>query len=192
MKKRILILMGLALYAMAGFVPLASSAPNWGQVQCGNTATLIYPGGPYLSFIVQNQTPNNAVYLGPGSVLTATTGPVYNLVVNAGGSGYTTANGLSVTGGTGTAATVNITALAGVIQTVTINAIGSGYTLGDILTIVQGGGSAGTAKVVGLSNSGGILLSSATGVAYVSNNGAEQWYCITSSGTATVGYTVRK
>lgn len=37
----------------------------------------------------------------------------------------------------------------------------------------------------------GIFLSTATGTAYTGMNGAEVWYCITSSGTATVGVTIR-
>ena len=38
---------------------------------------------------------------------------------------------------------------------------------------------------------GGILLSTTTGIAYVAENTGETWYCITASSTATVGYTRR-
>ena len=37
----------------------------------------------------------------------------------------------------------------------------------------------------------GIYLSSATGTGFIVNKESGSWYCITSSGTATVGYQVR-
>ena len=54
------------------------------------------------------------------------------------GSGYTTANGLATTGGTGTGCTVNITESTGPITTVTIADPGNGYTAADVLHVVQG------------------------------------------------------
>ncbi len=55
------------------------------------------------------------------------------------GTGYSTANSVPTTGGTGTGLTVNIVAVAGNITTVTLLNAGSGYTLGDTITIAQVG-----------------------------------------------------
>ena len=62
-----------------------------------------------------------------------------------GGTGYTTANGLTTTvtsivpSSAGTGCTVDITAVAGAVTVIAINAIGQQYSVGDILTVVQGG-----------------------------------------------------
>ena len=65
--------------------------------------------------------------------------------ISAAGSGYSTANDIATTGGTGTGLKVNITAVnAGAVTTVTISDddIGYGYSVGDIITITGGGGNA--------------------------------------------------
>jgi hypothetical protein len=60
-----------------------------------------------------------------------------------GGTGYSVANDILTTGGTGTGLTVNITAVAtGVITGITIAFSGSGYTIGDVITITTGNGNA--------------------------------------------------
>ena len=62
-----------------------------------------------------------------------------------GGTGYTTANGLTTTvtsivpSSAGTGCTVDITAVAGAVTVIAINAVGQQYSVGDILTVVQGG-----------------------------------------------------
>jgi hypothetical protein len=63
-----------------------------------------------------------------------------------GGSGYSTSNGVSVTGGSGTGMLVNIVASAGAITSVTIVNPGSGYLNGETLTV--SGGTGGTFNLV--------------------------------------------
>mgnify|MGYP001241708226 FL=1 len=58
------------------------------------------------------------------------------------GTGYTTANNVAVTGGTGSGLTFNIVALAGVIQSVTIASRGTGYLQNQVVTIAGGGANA--------------------------------------------------
>ena len=60
------------------------------------------------------------------------------------GTGYSTASGLSTTGGTGTGMLVDIVDTAGAITSVTIVDVGSGYVATDSITVVQGGGSGGS------------------------------------------------
>jgi len=65
--------------------------------------------------------------------------------VTAGGTGYSVANDLVTTGGTGTGLKVNITTVnAGVVTAVTISPddVGYGYSVGDVLTITGSGGNA--------------------------------------------------
>lgn len=59
-----------------------------------------------------------------------------------GSSGYTSATGVSTTGGTGTGCTVDTTVVNGIITSIVINTAGSGYAIGDILNISGGDGTA--------------------------------------------------
>ncbi len=54
------------------------------------------------------------------------------------GSGYSTANNIATTGGSGLGLTVDITTIIGSVDAVTINNAGSGYNLYDTITIVGG------------------------------------------------------
>ncbi len=77
--------------------------------------------------------------------LKLTTERVNNVLTTStlsGGTGYTTANNVATTGGTGTGLAVNIVALAGVIQSITLYNSGNGYTAGDAITISTGGANA--------------------------------------------------
>lgn len=67
-----------------------------------------------------------------------------------GGSGYQDANGIPVTGGTGSGLTVNIITNMGEVINWAIANSGSGYTVGDVLTISTGGNNA-TFQVVNVS-----------------------------------------
>ncbi len=42
------------------------------------------------------------------------------------------------------------------------------------------------------SSTGGLYLSTNTGAIFTTNSEAGNWYCITASGTATVGYTIKR
>ena len=60
-----------------------------------------------------------------------------NLGTLSGGTGYTTATGVSATGGTGSSLTVDITASSGVITNVVINNGGTGYVADETVTILN-------------------------------------------------------
>ena len=60
-----------------------------------------------------------------------------NLASLVGGTGYSTATGVSATGGDGSSLSVDITASAGSITNVTINNAGTGYTAGNTVTILN-------------------------------------------------------
>ena len=82
-----------------------------------------------------------APYLAPMLNKPNTIAVAFNTLV--GGSGYSVANDIATTGGTGTGLKVNITAVnAGAVTTVTISDddIGYGYSVGDVITITGGGG----------------------------------------------------
>jgi len=62
-----------------------------------------------------------------------------SIVKNATGTGYSTGNGISTSGGTGTGLTVDIlTAFAGKVGDIKISNSGTGYTDGDIITVDGG------------------------------------------------------
>lgn len=66
-------------------------------------------------------------------------GTVNKIVLLASGSGYTTADGLTVTGGSGTGLRVNVTAnTSGVVTLIEIFSPGNNYKAGDLITIVGG------------------------------------------------------
>ena len=62
---------------------------------------------------------------------------VVAVVTNGGGGGFTAATGVSTSGGTGSALTVNTTVSNGIITAAAINAGGSDYTPSDTLTITN-------------------------------------------------------
>ena len=63
-------------------------------------------------------------------------------VITSGGTGYVTAVGVAVTGGSGAGMQVDITAVAGVITGVIISAQGAGYVAGETVTVSGGGNNA--------------------------------------------------
>ena len=92
------------------------------------TAAAVNAGGSgYLANETVTITNANA-----GKVLT------FNLATLSGGTGYTTATGVSATGGTGSSLTVDITANpSGVITNVVINDGGTGYAADETVTILN-------------------------------------------------------
>jgi len=82
----------------------------------------------------------------------AVDGAVYNIKVSAGGSGYTSAPNITITGdGTGLAATAEIT--AGVVTRINITNPGSGYN--QVAVTLSGGGGSGATAYAVLSPKGG-------------------------------------
>lgn len=87
------------------------------------------------------------------------TGPITSLTLSVAGTTYAAASGVSLTGGTGSGAKVNILTVDGItgaILTISLNTAGTGYTVGDILT-VSGGDGAGRVVVANVSVSGKII-----------------------------------
>jgi hypothetical protein len=74
---------------------------------------------------------------------TNATGGVLKFTLTNAGSGYTngTYTNISLTGGTGTGATANITVAGNVVTAVVINGHGVNYTVGNVLSATFGGGS---------------------------------------------------
>lgn len=69
----------------------------------------------------------------------AVPGPVADLGIFRGGSGYTTGNGIATTGGSGSGLTVNIvTNNAGVVTSVVASSRGNGYKSADVITVAGG------------------------------------------------------
>lgn len=95
----------------------------------------------------------NGVELEYGTV--ATPGPVGNVAINNGGSGYVSASSVATTGGSGSGLTVNIIANAsGQVTSVVPSSRGNGYVAGDLITIA-GGNLNGTFWVTNVQNSNG-------------------------------------
>lgn len=69
-------------------------------------------------------------------------GAVDSVSVSAGGTGYSTATNVAVTGGSGTDLTVDITADSGVVTAATVNFPGEGYIDGESVTVTGGNGDA--------------------------------------------------
>lgn len=81
-----------------------------------------------------------------------TGGGVTGAIVTAGGSGYTSAPSVSVTGGGGTGATATATVNGGVVSQVQMTNIGTGYTSAPTIGFTGGGGSAAAATATILNN----------------------------------------
>ena len=115
---------------------------------------------PRPAWLFENQTGTLGTNLTGSSVYVGVAGTVRGILAGkegvqgtvavlgsilTGGTGYTTANGLTTTvtsivpSSAGTGCTVDITAVAGAVTVIAINAIGQQYSVGDILTVVQGG-----------------------------------------------------
>ena len=100
-----------------------------------------------------------------------------NLGTLSGGTGYTTASNVSVSGGSGSNLTVDITAVAGSLANVVINNAGTGYSAGETITILN-------ANATGVKTLGTI---SAAGTGYT--EGTTTGVATSSSGSGT-GLTV--
>ena len=127
---------------------------------------IMYDGTQFYAYTdLPSTLPDNLKYVGSlttvpssgGATATATallngTG-VNSVTVNNGGTGYTSAPTVALTGGGGTGATATATIASGVVTSVTITNAGTGYTSAPTVAFSGGGGSgaAGTAVLVGTS-----------------------------------------
>lgn len=101
-------------------------------------------GSQYI-IIVANQTNGYFLWDRANFYTSGTLAP--NITVTDGGSGYTSAPAVGITGGSGTGAAATATVENGMVVSITITNPGSGYVIGDTVTIgfSGGGGSGATA-----------------------------------------------
>ena len=104
------------------------------------------------------------------------------------GTLYSTANGLTTTGGTGTGLTVDVTASGGAVTGITINNKGSGYTVNDTITIV-GGSTRGAVTATGSLTAGdGYAEENGTTVATTGGTGTGLTVGVTASAAGEVAF----
>jgi hypothetical protein len=77
---------------------------------------------------------------------------VASVSLSAGGSGYTSAPGVAITGGSGSGAAATAGVSGGAVVSLTLTNPGSGYAAGDTLTVVFGGPGTGAAATATLSS----------------------------------------
>ena len=93
------------------------------------------------------KTVGNTTYIPSGSV--------QNLTVNSGGTGYSNANNVVTTGGSGSGLTEDISVDAGVITSANVSSSGSGYIANE--TVSVSGGTGGTLTISSVNSSGYFL-----------------------------------
>lgn len=93
------------------------------------------------------KTVGNTTYIPSGSV--------QNLTVNSGGTGYSNANNVATTGGSGSGLTVDISVDAGVITSANVSSSGSDYIADE--TVSVSGGTSGTLRISSVNSSGYFL-----------------------------------
>lgn len=81
----------------------------------------------------------------PGFTHTRVQNGVTAITIGAGGSGYTSAPTVTLTGGGGTGATAEATVSGGVVTKITVTNSGSGYTTAPTVALAGGGGTGATA-----------------------------------------------
>lgn len=117
-------------------------------------------------------------------------------VITNGGTGYTSAPTVSVTGGGGSGATVTATVTAGVVTALTVTNRGSGYTSAPTISFSGGGGSGaaatgGIGPVVSVTvNNGGTGYNGFAYVRFAGGGGTGATGTVASSGGVITGITV--
>lgn len=109
-------------------VTLTTSNANPGTYVLGTTN--IYNTASYTSNF-------NNVELAYATI--AVPGPVADVSLSNGGTGYSSGTSVATTGGTGSGLTVNIVAnTSGIVTSATVSSQGSGYLAGDLVTVAGG------------------------------------------------------
>ncbi|USZ80549.1 putative tail protein [Serratia phage MQ-4] len=103
------------------------------------------------------------ILLAPGFTHTRVTGGVTAITLSAGGTGYTAAPAVSITGGGGTGATATATVSGGVVTGVTITNHGSGYTSAPTVAFTGGGGT-GAAATAAFGSTANAVVSEMIGI----------------------------
>ena len=146
--------------------------------------------GPVTSINIDNAgsgydsaSPPNITISGGGGTGAAGTvtvnGSITEIIVNDGGSGYTSSPLVSIVGGGGSGAAATAVVTRGVVSSILMNTNGTGYTSQPTITIVGGGGSGATAtasvrgpvKSIAITNGGESYTSNPT-VTLSSGSGA--------------------
>jgi hypothetical protein len=105
--------------------------------------------GSDFAIIVADQT--NGYFVWDGTVLARAGTLSPSVVVTNGGSGYTSAPGVSASGGSGSGATFAVTISGGVVTEIAVTNPGTGYVVGDVVTLsFSGGGGSGAAATASL------------------------------------------
>ena len=115
-------------YAPYETLTLGTSSTNLGKYSLGTTNT-----GNYASYssTFDDIAVEYATILSPGPVSSAT--------IQSGGTGYSNASSVAVTGGTGSGMSVNIVVNAtGKVTAITLISRGNGYVAGDLVTVTGG------------------------------------------------------
>lgn len=87
---------------------------------------------------IQNYLGTDLLQKIQSEITLASSGIPTTITVNNQGTGYTTATGVTTTGGTGTGLTLDITAAGGLVTAATIDTAGTGYKVGDVI-VIDGG-----------------------------------------------------
>lgn len=87
---------------------------------------------------IQNYLGTDLLQKIQSEITLASSGIPTTITVNNQGTGYTTATGVTTTGGTGTGLTLDITDTGGLITDATIDTAGTGYKVGDVITVDGG------------------------------------------------------
>ena len=112
-----------------------------------------------------------------------------NLASIVGGTGYSSATGIAVTGGDGSGMTADITANAGVLTNIVINAGGTGFTAGNTVTIANANASG--VKTLGSFSDAGTGYANGTAIATTSSgSGTGLTLDITTSNGVITGATI--
>ncbi len=93
-------------------------------------------------------------------------GALSSIIITNGGSGYTSAPTVAITGGGGTGATATAVISGGVITSLTLSNGGSGYTSAPTIALTSGGGSGGAATAVLATRAVSSIAVSAAGSGY--------------------------
>ena len=91
---------------------------------------------------VMTVTPADGATIGGGGGGGGTTGVATGVTIAAGGTGYSDATGVAVTGGSGSGLTVDITVTVDAVTSATVASGGQDYVAGETVTISGGGGDA--------------------------------------------------
>lgn len=104
------------------------------------------------------------ILLAPGYTHQRVTGGVTAITVSAGGTGYTSAPTVALTGGAGTGATATATVVSGVVTKVTVTNAGSGYTSAPTVAF-SGGGGTGAAATAAFGSTANAVVAEMLGIA---------------------------